>query len=630
MCGITGILNFDSAPVDRGLLVRMTRVLSHRGPDDEGIYISGGIGLGHRRLSIIDLSSRGRQPMSNEKGNIWICFNGEIYNHLKLRQSLIELGHQYKSLTDTETIIHLYEEKGIECLAGLDGEFAFCIWDSDKKMIFAARDRLGVKPFYYGIFGKSFVFASEIKSILLHPEVKKELDPQALSHYLSFSVSPAPLTLFKGVSKLEAGHFFTLSEKGILKKGRYWDPIPKEKINRPQEEIVEDIRSRLKNEVSQRLMSDVPFGAFLSGGVDSSTNVAIMSKLVHEPLNTFNVAIDSGRSYDESRAAGSVSEFFKTRYHSMRINRGDFFKLFELASYHLDEPLCDFACIPNFYLAKLARDNSVAVIQVGEGNDELFCGYKSYAAIMNLIKFYYPLPALVKKPFFSLLNALSGGKLHYAIRRASENEEVFLGGSYLFTEKDKASLFSPGVKLSRMVPSHGYVSGIYAHLLQNFPEADPLDKMTYLDLRLRLPELLLMRADKMSMANSVEARLPFLGYNFVEYALSLPSGLKYRHNQTKYIFKKALKGILPEEIIFQSKKGFAGNPVNIFHEDLQNYFFRLYKETEPLLGEYFNLGEVRKRISFNAKRMPFREGMKIWSIFTLMLWMKSYFTGARQ
>lgn len=625
MCGIVGILNFDSGPVNRDLLTKMARSLSHRGPDDEGIYIRDKIGLGHRRLSIIDLSCQGHQPMGNEDGSIWITYNGEIYNHQSLRKYLEAGGHQYKSQTDTETILHLYEENGIGCLKDLDGEFAFAILDKNKRTIFCARDRLGVKPLYYYITDKLFIFASEIKAILLHPAVRREVDLQALSYYLSFSVSPAPLTMFKNIFKLEAGHYLVISEEGKLIKKQYWDAIPSEKIRCSEKEAIETIRLKFRESVSERLMSDVPFGAFLSGGIDSSANVAFMSQLVNEPVKTFNVAIEGLYSYDESYFAQIVSRYFSTDYHFLRIKFDDFRRFFKEMAYHTDEPLCDYACIPNFYLAKLARDNKVPVIQVGEGNDELFCGYRSYAAILDLIKFYYPLPALIKDPISNFLKLIQGKNLHYTLERATEGQDVFLGGSYLFTESEKRPLFNKSINISSLNPSDVYVSNIYRGLLSKFPQADPLDKMIYLDLKVRLPELLLMRADKMTMANSVEARLPFLDYQFVEYILSLPSEFKYRFRKTKYLFKKSLKGILPKEIISQPKKGFAGSPVNIFHQDFQKYLLELHQNTKPILAEWFNPDIIKDMLNVNAKNMSFREGMKIWSIFSLMLWLEEFF-----
>lgn len=625
MCGIVGIFNLDAKPVDQDLLTKMTRLLSHRGPDDEGVYVSGNLGLGHRRLSIIDLSPRGHQPMSNEDQSIWITYNGEIYNHQALRKQLEKNGHQYKSWTDTETIIHLYEEQGIECLRDLDGEFAFSIWDTNKKIIFLARDRLGIKPLYYYICNKHFIFASEIKAILLHPEVRKKVDLQAISYYLSFSVSPAPITCFKDIFKLEAGHYLLIDKDGRLTKKQYWDAIPKEKISCSETEAIENTRLKLRESIQERLMSDVPFGVFLSGGIDSSTNVALMSQMVNEPVRTFNVGIEGPYLYDESFYAELVSKYFNTQYHYISIGYEDFYRIFKDLAFYTDEPLCDYACIPNFYLAKLSRENQVPVIQVGEGNDELFCGYRSYAVIFNLIRFFYPQPALIKKGIFNLLKLIQGEYLHYVIERATKNQDIFLGGSYLFTEEEKESLFNKSVNLSELDSSYAYVSRIYQNLLNKFPSCDPLDKMIYLDLKVRLPELLLMRADKMTMANSVEARLPYLDYQFVEYVLSLPSKFKYNHNQTKYIFKKSLKSILPKEIVFQPKKGFAGNPMNIFNQDFQKYVLELYRRTEPILVQWFNPDKIRDRLVFDSKVMNFRQGMKIWSIFILMLWIERFF-----
>lgn len=625
MCGIVGIFDFNSKPVNEELLARMTRLLSHRGPDDEGTYVSGEIGFGHRRLSILDLSNRGHQPMSNEDGTIWITYNGEIYNHLSLRKKLIDNGHRYKSQTDTETIIHLYEEDGAGCLEYLNGDFAFAIWDANKKTVFCARDRLGVKPFYYYSSDKYFIFASEIKAILLHPEVRKQLDTQALSYYLSFSVPPAPFTFFKNIFKLETGHFLLVKKNGVLVKKQYWDAIPKEKINCSEREAIEVIHTKLKESVKERLISDVPLGVFLSGGIDSSAIVSVMSGMLNEPFKTFNVAIEGNCAYDESHSAELVSRYFKTEHNSISIKFDDFDRLFESSAYHMDEPFAGQSHIPNFYLSKLARESGVSVVQVGEGSDDLFCGYSNYALILNLMKFYYPLSRLIKTPILTLLKSIYGKNLHYSIEQATKNKEVFLGGAYMFTEKEKKFLLKGGVNnLADPNSSYVYVAKIYKDLLEKFPQADYLDKMIYLDLKVRLPELLLMRADKMTMANSVEARFPFLDYRFVEYIMSLPTEFKYRHNKTKYIFKESLKGILPQEIISQRKQNFSGNPANIFNKDFQKYVLEIFKETEPLLSQWFNLNTFKDNLIFNSKDVDFRKGKKVWSLFSLMLWVKRF------
>jgi len=400
--------------------------------------------------------------------------------------------------------------------------------------------------------------------------------------------------------------------------------MPGPKIKCSEAEAIEAIRFKLEGSIRARLMSDVPFGVFLSGGLDSSTNVAFMSRSMAEPVKTFNVAIEGNYEYDESYFAESVSRNFHAEYNSIRINFEDFRGLFNNLAYYTDEPLCDYACIPNFYLAKLARQKGVSVIQVGEGNDELFCGYRSYAAILNLIKFYYPLPSLIKMPVFNLSRFILGKKMHYTVSRAARNQDVFLGGSYLFSEEEKVSLFKKSLNLKGMVTSEAYVSGIYRNLLSKFPQASPLDKMIYLDLKVRLPELLLMRADKMTMANSVEARLPFLDYQLVEYALRLPDNLKFFRNQTKYIFKKSLEGILPKEVIYQPKKGFAGSPLNMFGAEFQGYLKQTYKNTQPLLAEWFDTDNFKERLNFNRARMNFREGSKVWSLFSLMLWLERF------
>ena len=602
----------------------MARALSHRGPDDEGVCVWGDTGFGHRRLSIIDLSIRGHQPMSNEDGTIWISYNGEIYNHQDLRQDLERAGHQYKSHTDTETIIHLYEEKGLDCLRYLDGEFAFCVWDAKKRIFFCARDRLGVKPLYYYASDKHFIFASEIKAILLHPGLSRKLDKQALSDYLSFSVSPAPFTLFKDIFKLKAGHFLLVDKNGVGAQRQYWDALPKQKMKCSLVEAIEGIRLRLDESIKERMMSDVPFGVFLSGGIDSSTNVAFMSRMMKDPVRTFTIAIEGQENYSENYFADLVSRHFKAEAHSIRIDFEDFQRLFRDLAYYTDEPLSDYACIPNFYLARLAKEKGVSVVQVGEGNDELFCGYRSYIAALKMLKFYSPLPGFLKVTLFNLLKALRGQKTHYAFEQAAANKEVFLGTSYLFTEDEKKSIFNARVRKEGLIRAENHAAHIYKNFDAKLPQGTTLSRLTYLDLKVRLPELLLMRADKMTMANSVEARLPFLDYQLVEYALSLPDEYKYRHSQTKYIFKKSLEGILPREVIYRSKKGFAGSPLNLFGAEFQECLRQVYKNTEPLLAEYFDLDNFKARLEFNRARMNFREGSKVWSLFSLMLWLERF------
>ena len=390
MCGICGVMNVSSSHkiVDEEILKKMTDTMIHRGPDDSGTYISPDkkVGLGFRRLAIIDLSPTGHQPMCNEKGDIWIVLNGEIYNHMEIRRTL-EKKHIYKSKSDTETLIHAYEEYGERFIDIIDGMFAIAIWDERKQKLFLYRDRIGKKPVYYTFKNGKFYFASEIKAILANPDIPTEINETALYHYFSFLNTPMPYTLFHNIFKLEPGKYLAIDKKGNIERNEYWDAIAK-KGDEPYDDenyCIEKIRDLLTKAIEKRMMSDVPFGVFLSGGIDSSTNVALMSRLMTRPVDTFTVGIKGQEDVNEFQYARQIVKQFNANPHEIFIDDNDFLDIFPLVVHHQDEPLADPVCFPLYYVSKLARDNGTIVIQVGEGSDEQFMGYTNFLRINEII-----------------------------------------------------------------------------------------------------------------------------------------------------------------------------------------------------------------------------------------------------
>ncbi|NMB92384.1 MAG: asparagine synthase (glutamine-hydrolyzing), partial [Parcubacteria group bacterium] len=395
MCGITGIYIVNNpSEVNKDTLIKMRDSLIHRGPDDSGLYISQDkkVGLGFRRLAIIDLSPLGNQPMTNEDQTLWLIFNGEIYNFQEIKEDLIKKGHQFKSKTDSEVLLHLYEEKGEKCLDDLNGMYAFVIWDEKNKKLFASRDRLGIKPFYYYYQDGIFLFGSEIKAILQNPVVKREPDLEGISHYLTFACTPAPFTLFKNIKKLPVAHYLTLDKFGHLETQRYWQPFSSVIARKPQADeaiYIQEVRSLLKDSIEKQMVSDVPFGCFLSGGIDSSTNAVLMSQAMGKPVETFSISYKDFPRYDEFEYSRKINQILKSTSHEAVVGPEEFLSWIKEMAQKTDDPNGDWVCFPVYYLAKLFRDNGVIMGQVGEGSDELFCGYGTYMAFINIWKKFW-------------------------------------------------------------------------------------------------------------------------------------------------------------------------------------------------------------------------------------------------
>lgn len=571
MCGICGVYAYDddALPVGKKLLEAMRDTMIHRGPDDKGLYISpdGRLGLGHRRLSIIDLSPAGRNPMSNEDGTIWIVYNGEVYNFGDYRTELEAKGHRFTSRTDTEVIIHLYEECGPDVVHKLRGMFAFVIWDARKRQLFMARDRIGIKPLYYTLQGGRFLFASEIKAILEDPAVPRAVNEEAFYHYLSFLTTPAPMTLFEGIYKLPAGHRAVLDAEGHLAVEEYWDVFDNVQITPDcsEAEYAAVLLEKLRQSVELRMISDVPFGVFLSGGIDSTTNVALMAELMDDPVQTFSIGFHDLPSYNEFEYAQLAAQTFGADYHDTRIGVQDLIDFLPKLVYHQDEPIADPVCVPVYYVARLAKESGTTVIQVGEGADEQFA-YPYWARVVGWYygpwRAYRMIPAPLRRLGVNVLSRFRDGTRVEYLRRGAHDEELFWSGAEAFQEVNKKKLLSPRLRRKfQDLSSHEVVSHYRKRFLERSPLPDDyLAWMGYVDLRLRLPELLLMRVDKMAMAASLEARVPFLDHEFVEFTMGIPYEIKLNGTGAKHLLKQAVKDILPHEIVYRPKQGF-GTPV---------------------------------------------------------------------
>ncbi len=573
MCGICGVYNVQSGePVSQGLVEQMTRLISHRGPDDSGVYLDGEVGLGVVRLSIIDLSG-GHQPMSNETGDIWIVFNGEIWNYKTLRKELIEKGHHFRTNSDTETIVHAYEEYGVDCIARLHGMFGLAIWDGPRRRLFLARDRLGKKPLYYTRVDGNLLFASEIKALLCHPQVKREADVQALADFLSVRYVPAPATLFANIYKVLPGHWL-LCENGTLREECYWDFTFSKTERRPVDEYIRGIREHIDRAVGERLMADVPLGAMLSGGVDSSIVTGIMSQLMTQPVKTFSVGFDVPESqYNELPYARLVSQHFGTEHHELVVKRSDLTDYWPLLTWHRDEPVSEPSDLGVYLISKLARQH-VSVVLSGEGGDELFAGYPKYL-VDWLATYYHLLPAPVRNQVITpLLDRLpySMRKVKMAARALSQPTlERWMNWFGVFNGQSKDQLLSDSTRASIDMDS----SRAFRRWLEGNPQRDDLSSMLYLDTKIWLPDNLLMKSDKMTMAASLEARTPLLDYKLIEYAASIPSNVKVKLFRAKYLLKRAYADFLPEAILMRKKIGF-NVPVGVwFREGQRNLISRL-------------------------------------------------------
>lgn len=630
MCGILGVVELERKDhfLSPDLFVKMNDSIFHRGPDGEGFYFSTHLNveqiqtslsgrknlifnsypakhrqvfLGHRRLSILDLDISAGQPMINQTGDIVISFNGEIYNHKDIRKELVKDGFVFRTKnSDTETILYAYQKWGTEFVSHLRGMFAIALWDERKDRLILVRDRTGIKPLYYTVSGQKLYFSSEIKAILVDPTVKRTLNKKGLYDYLSFLTVPAPETLYEGIFKIPAGHMMIVEGGKVSALREYWDVFSNWKDLRTHSEtrIKEDLISELKECVSIHMESDVPVGVFLSGGVDSSLNAKLFSDLTKEKVRCFSVGYEDDEKLEsyknEFEYARMMARTINADYHEKKLTQEMFIDFLPKLIHHQDEPIADPVCFPVFEVSKLARENGVTVCQVGEGSDELFWGYESWKTYKKLHDLNrIPLTWPVKKAVYEGAKAIGkSGRQFELLRRGIEGIPIFWSGAEAFMESQKMKLLSPEfLKDFKGYSSYEVIRDIQTKFNQRCPEPSFLNWMAYSDLKLRLPELLLMRVDKMGMAVSLEARVPFLDHKFVEYALSIPSELRSKNGVSKYILKKAVEPLLPHEIIYRKKQGFGAPVYDWFKDKLGDYGKEVIHKSVDSNG-YFNKNYV--------------------------------------
>jgi asparagine synthase (glutamine-hydrolysing) len=630
MCGICGLLQLaGKQPISLDMLGRMSALISHRGPDDHGIYVSPdkSIGLANRRLAIIDPSDSGRQPFRNEDGTIWVVYNGETYNYAEIRNYLQGRGHQFHSNTDTEIIVHLYEEYGVDCVQHMRGMFAFALWDQSKRQLFLARDRLGIKPLYYAYTSDAFLFASEIKCLLTHPKLKRAVNDEALYHYLTFLTTPAPQTLFKGVFKLPSGHRAIINSDSQIHVEEYWDVFSGSYDDSSYSEAdqAERVVSALRESVKLRMVSDVPFGALLSGGMDSSTNVSLMAAEMDRPVQTFSIGYKGNNvsDYNEINYARQVADKFGAEHHEILIGRDDLIRFLPKLVYHQDEPIADPVCVPLYYVCKLAKDNGTSVVQVGEGADELFGGYWHWKAVLRLMQgpwqAFGALPSWARHLTLKAASPMINDLRTEYLRRGAVGEEMFWGGAIAFGEDSKRNILTDEA-LSRIgdLSSHEIIQKHRRNFDDRCPSPDYLKWMSYLDLHMRLPELLLMRVDKMSMATSVEARVPFLDHEFVQLVMSISQSQKVPGLRTKHLLKQAVQGLIPDHIINREKQGFRV-PIGQWFSDTLGLIAEQKLRDFCQRTDYFRWSRVSKLV--------YTQDELVWYLLNFVLWYELWIEG---
>lgn len=632
MCGICGIYNFDrGVPADRLILEAMNREIIHRGPDDDGFYFSGHVGLAMRRLSIVDLQT-GDQPMTNEDQTVWLVYNGEIYNHQDLRTRLAARGHRFRSRSDTETIVHLYEEYGKGCVEHLCGMFAFALWDGRKQCLLLARDRLGIKPLYYRACGDHLLFGSEIKTILAHPSVGAEFNTGALPEYLAFGYLAGPRTLFRDIQKLPPGHTLEIDAAGKVEIRQYWDLAPGEPLaGRSEQECAREYRHMLEGAVESHLMSDVPLGMFLSGGLDSSAIAALMTKLRREPIETFSVGYQE-EAFSELGYARAVSKHIGSRHHEVRVSFEDFFHALPKLIWHEDEPLVWPSSVSLYFVAQLARQH-VKVVLTGEGSDETLAGYTRYAWTLwnaRLDALYRKatpgaLRRLVRQSIAesSLASATLRRKLgHSFLGRDGARWESFYFDNFYCAFSDSAQ----EAILGQAAPD---AQAIYRDSLGFWEKSSGniLQRLLYTDIKTYLVELL-MKQDNMSMAASVESRVPFLDHRVVEYALRIPPRFNLRGLSGKWILKSAVKDLLPADIVYRKKMGFPtpwrGWLEGSHFQDIE----KLLSEPRSASRGLFRAEGVRRLFAEHRARRH-DHGERIWRLVNLELWQRIFIDGDR-
>ncbi len=589
MCGIYGIVQFDGASVDPRWMPEMGKAIVHRGPDDEGCFLDGPVGIGMRRLSIIDVSG-GHQPISNADGTMWLVCNGEIYNFRELRRELEVLGHRFKTGSDSEVVLHCYAQYGEECIHRLNGMFAFALWDKRQRRLIIARDRLGIKPVYVYRDARRLAFASEAKALLALPGISADLDVSTLDSYLSLGYVSAPQSIFRGIKKLSPASMLVV-EDGRVAERRYWRIAPTIDVGRSEQHWKEAVRAQLDRSVRMQMVSDVPIGAFLSGGIDSSTVVGLMARHSDQPIRTYAIGFKGGAAddyYNELPYARRVSDLFKTEHHEIMV-RPDIVSLLPQLIWHMDEPMSDTALITTYLVSEFAR-REVTVILSGVGGDELFGGYRRYLG-NHYQGLFERFPAWVQRTAFAVGKSLPSDR-HSPLLNLSRLAKGFLEGASLpFDERYRSyvQVFSPQELGGLLLATNAQAPDVIGAAFEHAGGTDSLNRMLAVDAETMLPDDLLMLTDKMSMATSLECRVPLLDHELVQLAASIPEAVKIRGGRLKHVMKEAVVDLLPREILNRKKRGF-GTPMGAW----------LKEDLAPLITGLLSRGAIEKRGLFRS------------------------------
>jgi len=632
MCGICGVFYTDrTRRVERNTLAEMNQRIVHRGPDDDGCFVEENIGLAMRRLSIIDIKT-GHQPIANEEENVWIVYNGELYNHQDLRKHLEARGHRYRTRSDTETIVHLFEEYGRDCVKYLRGMYAFAIWDRRKRELFIARDRLGIKPLYYRYDGKSLLFGSEIKAILAHPGVKPEFNSATLAEYLAFGYIPEPDTMYAGIKKLLPAHTLSIDEGGELKISSYWDlKVQADDGSRPRQFYVDRYRSLLEECVSSHLMSDVPLGVFLSGGLDSSAVAALTTRIRREPIETFAVGYGE-EAFSELPFARTVAKHIGSKHHEVRLSRDEFFQALPHLIWHEDEPIVWPSSVSLYFVARLARER-VTVVLTGEGSDETLAGYTRYPWTLMNSRLDDVYRMMVPRFGRNMVRrGIHAGPLSGALHRKLEHTFLVRDGASwasfyfdnfysAFSAADQARLLTPEAKDLAGDPYAGSMK------YWDSSTGDMLHRMLYTDIKTYLVELL-MKQDQMSMAASIESRVPFLDHELVEFTASIPAQYETQGLAGKFILKAAVEDLLPREVVYRQKMGFPTPWTYWLAGEQLDQLEQMLLEPRTVERGHFNRDAVSTL--FGEHRAGVRDhGNRIWRLLNLELWERVCLEGER-
>ena len=621
MCGIAGFINRekDAPTAEREILLdKMCRVITHRGPDEQGAVVAGRAALGMRRLSIIDLKS-GQQPIYSEDGNLAIVFNGEIYNYRELKTKLEARGHKFKTSSDTETIVHAFEEYGADCLQHLRGMFAFAIWNKRDESLFVARDRVGKKPLFYALTERgNFVFGSEMKVLLAHGEISEEIDFPALDAYLTFGYVPEQFCIFKNVYKLLPGHFLTF-KNGEIKTRKYWD-FDYRKVSgiKTEAEYIEILREKIKDAVKVRLISEVPLGAFLSGGVDSSSVVAMMSQILDAPVKTFSIGFNED-SFNELKYARVAAEHFQTEHHEFIVTP-DLVETVDELVWHFDEPFADSSALPTFMVSKMARDY-VTVVLSGDGGDELFAGYTRYV-VDRKRSGMANLPSFVRRNLRAVSESLPHGAKgrNYLYNVSLDALDRYIDSISQYNALRKKSLYSKDFQ-SRLNGNSG--ASVYRNIAESVSTGNAIDNLLYLDSKTYLPGDILTKVDRMSMAASLEARVPLLDHELIEFVTQIPPDLKMKGFETKYIFKKAMEGIVPKEILYREKQGFGVPIEEWINNQLRARIHETLLDARTLQRGYFEKSYIQTLLDEHSKSRR-DHSHALWILWMLELWHRRF------